>query len=74
MIEADRAGNGLSQFISATPYPLVMCQYRNLATRHPRDGSLREHQAILAALRTNNSAATEAATRRALTLNTTTRD
>lgn len=36
-----------------------MCQYRKLATRHLRDGSLREHQAILAALRTNNSAATK---------------
>jgi DNA-binding GntR family transcriptional regulator len=66
----------LARFHAATPYPLVMSQYRNLQTRHPRDGSLREHQAILAALRIANSAAAEAAmrhhlaeARRALTLN-----
>ncbi|MDQ7904628.1 GntR family transcriptional regulator [Phytohabitans sp. ZYX-F-186] len=71
----------LSRFISATPYPLVMSQYRNQATRHPRDGSLREHQAILAALRTNNRLAAEAAmrhhlaaTRRALTIKTAPQD
>jgi DNA-binding GntR family transcriptional regulator len=66
----------LARFHAATPYPLVMSQYRNLQTRHPRDGSLREHQAILAALRIGNSAAAEAAmrhhlaeARQALTLN-----
>ena len=66
----------LSRFISATPYPLVMKQYRNLETRHPRPGSLREHQAVLAALRINNTVAAEAAmryhvasARRALTVN-----
>jgi DNA-binding GntR family transcriptional regulator len=53
----------LARFHAATPYPLVMSQYRNLRTQHPRDGSLREHQAILAALRIGNSAATEAAMR-----------
>ena len=65
----------LSQFLAATPYPLVMSQYRDLLTRHPRQGSLREHQAILAALRIGNSVAAEAAmrhhlaaARRALTL------
>jgi DNA-binding GntR family transcriptional regulator len=65
----------LSQFLAATPYPLVMSQYRDLLTRHPREGSLREHQAILAALRIGNSIAAEAAmrhhlaaARRALTL------
>jgi DNA-binding GntR family transcriptional regulator len=65
----------LARFHAATPYPLVMSQYRNLRTQHPRDGSLHEHQAILAALRIGNSAATEASmrhhlgeARRALTL------
>jgi DNA-binding GntR family transcriptional regulator len=53
----------LSKFIAATPYPLVMSQYRNLQTRHPRAGSLYEHQAILATLRIHNSAAAEAAMR-----------
>lgn len=67
----------LARFHAATPYPLVQSQYRNRATRHPRDGSLREHQAILAALRIGNSAAAEAAmrhhlaeVRQALTLHT----
>jgi DNA-binding GntR family transcriptional regulator len=66
----------LAQFIASTPYPLVMSQYRNVLTRHPRAGSLREHQAILAALRIGNKVAAEAgmrhhlaAARRALTLN-----
>jgi DNA-binding GntR family transcriptional regulator len=66
----------LAQFIAATPYPLVMSQYRDLLTRHPREGSLREHQAVLAALRIGNGVAAEAgmrhhlaAARRALTLN-----
>jgi DNA-binding GntR family transcriptional regulator len=66
----------LARFIAATPYPLVMSQYRDLLTRHPREGSLREHQAVLAALRIGNGIAAEAgmrhhlaAARRALTLN-----
>lgn len=66
----------LSRFIAATPYPLVMSQYRNLQTRHPRPGSLREHQAVLAALRIGNRVAAEAAmrhhvasARKALTVN-----
>jgi DNA-binding GntR family transcriptional regulator len=66
----------LAQFLAATPYPLVMSQYRDLLTRHPREGSLREHQAILAALQIGNGVAAEAgmrahlaAARRALTLN-----
>jgi DNA-binding GntR family transcriptional regulator len=50
----------LSKFIAATPYPLVMSQYRDVQARHPRAGSLHEHQAILAALRVRNSAAAEA--------------
>ena len=66
----------LARFIAATPYPLVMSQYRDLLTRHPREGSLHEHQAICAALRIGNSVAAEAtmrhhlaSARRALTLN-----
>jgi DNA-binding GntR family transcriptional regulator len=66
----------LAQFLAATPYPLVMRQYRDLFTRHPREGSLREHQAIFAALRIGNATAAEAgmrhhlaAARHALTLN-----
>jgi len=65
----------LSRCIAATPYPLVMAQYRDPAARHPREGSLREHEAILAAICTGNRPAAEAAmryhlgaTRRALTI------
>jgi DNA-binding GntR family transcriptional regulator len=68
----------LSRFIVATPYPLVMTQYRNVETRHPREGSLREHQAILAALVIGSREAAEAAmrhhlagTRHGLTIDTT---
>jgi len=68
----------LTQFLAATPYPLVMRQYRDLVTRHPRLGSLLEHQAVLAALRAGNAIAAEAvmrhhlaSARRALTLNRT---
>lgn len=66
----------LARFISSTPYPLVMSQYRNLQVPHPRPGSLQEHQAIMAALRIGNSVAAEAvmrfhveSTRRALSIN-----
>jgi DNA-binding GntR family transcriptional regulator len=66
----------LSRFISSTPYPLVMSQYRDLQAPHPRTGSLQEHEAIMAALRIGNAPAAEAvmryhveSTRRALTLN-----
>jgi DNA-binding GntR family transcriptional regulator len=66
----------LSRFISSTPYPLVMSQYRDVQAPHPRTGSLQEHQAIMAALRIGNAPAAEAvmryhveSTRRALTLN-----
>jgi DNA-binding GntR family transcriptional regulator len=68
----------LIRFIRSTPYPLVMSQYRDPKTPHPRTESLREHRAILAALWTGDSAATEAAmrfhlaaTRRALMLGST---
>jgi DNA-binding GntR family transcriptional regulator len=40
-----------------------MSQYRNLETRHPREGSLREHKAILAALTIRSREAAEAAMR-----------
>lgn len=40
-----------------------MTQYRDLATRHPRAGSLREHEAIFAAVCTGNQVAAEAAVR-----------
>lgn len=71
----------LSRFISSTPYPLVMSQYRNIEIQHPRTGSLDEHQAILSALKIRNSVAAEsvmryhvASARRALTINVTTRN
>lgn len=67
----------LARFLSSTPYPLVMRQYRNLEAPHPRIGSLHEHQAILATLRTGNAPAAAAAmryhvasARRALTIAT----
>lgn len=44
-------------------YPLVMRQYRNLSARHPRAGSLQEHQAIFLAIVTRNSDAAVAAMR-----------
>ncbi|MFF1398543.1 GntR family transcriptional regulator [Streptomyces sp. NPDC058287] len=44
-------------------YPLVMRQYRNLSTRHPRSGSLEEHQSILLAIVTRNPDAAIAAMR-----------
>ncbi|KAA9160073.1 GntR family transcriptional regulator [Amycolatopsis acidicola] len=66
----------LTRCIAATPYPLVMAQYRDPGAPHPRPGSLREHRAILAAVCTGNRPAAEAAmrhhlgaTRRALGIN-----
>lgn len=53
----------LARFIASTPYPLVMQQYQDLEIRHPRAGSLREHEAVLAALRTGNRTAAESAMR-----------
>jgi DNA-binding GntR family transcriptional regulator len=44
-------------------YPLVMRQYRDLATQHPRSGSFEEHQAILLGIVTRNPAAATAAMR-----------
>jgi len=51
----------LAQAYDTLLYPLVMRQYRNLSARHPRDGSLEEHQAILLAIVTRNPAAAVAA-------------
>lgn len=53
----------LARFLAATPYPLVMSQYRNLDAVHPRAGSVDEHEAILAALTTRNRVGAEAAMR-----------
>jgi DNA-binding GntR family transcriptional regulator len=42
-------------------YPVVMRQYRNLSVRHPRTGSMEEHQTIFLAIVTRNPAAAVAA-------------
>ncbi|MET7823565.1 MULTISPECIES: GntR family transcriptional regulator [unclassified Streptomyces] len=44
-------------------HPLVMRQYRDLSTPHPRSGSLEEHQAIFLAIATRNPDAAAAAMR-----------
>jgi DNA-binding GntR family transcriptional regulator len=49
----------LAKFINVTPYPLVMRQFRDARTPHPRAGSLDEHTAIYAALRVRNAVAAE---------------
>lgn len=68
----------MSAFVDSLHYPLVMRQYRDLTTPHPRMNSLSEHRAIFYALRTRNADAASAAmrhhvasARRALLLNTT---
>jgi DNA-binding GntR family transcriptional regulator len=53
----------LAQFVAATPYPLVISQYRDTQASHPRADSLLEHRAIVAALRVRNSVAAEAVMR-----------
>lgn len=53
----------LAQAYDALLYPLVMRQYRNLSARHPRSGSLQEHQAIFLAIVTRNAEAAAAAMR-----------
>jgi DNA-binding GntR family transcriptional regulator len=53
----------LAQFVAATPYPLVISQYRDTQAQHPRANSLLEHRAIVAALRVRNSVAAEAVMR-----------
>jgi DNA-binding FadR family transcriptional regulator len=44
-------------------YPLVMRQYRDIAVRHPRSGSLAEHRAIPLAIVTRNPEAASATMR-----------
>lgn len=53
----------LESFVDALHYPLVMRQYRDLTTVHPRQSSLSEHRAILYALKTRNADAAAAAMR-----------
>jgi DNA-binding GntR family transcriptional regulator len=53
----------LESFVEALHYPLVMRQYRDLTSIHPRQSSLSEHRAILYALKTRNADAAEAAMR-----------
>lgn len=53
----------LAQAYDTLLYPLVMRQYRDLTARHPRGGSLQEHQAIFLAIVTRNPPAAEAAMR-----------
>ena len=53
----------LAQFVAATPYPLVISQYRDTRAAHPRADSLLEHRAIVAALRVRNGVAAEAVMR-----------
>jgi DNA-binding GntR family transcriptional regulator len=67
----------LASFIEQLVYPLVMRQYRNQTTQHPRPDSLGEHHAIVTAIQTRNPDAAAAAmrhhiatARRALLLNT----
>ncbi len=51
----------MSSFVDSLHYPLVMRQYRDLTTAHPRKSSLNEHRAILYALLTRNADAARAA-------------
>ncbi len=66
----------LASFVEQLVYPLVMRQYRNQTTQHPRPDSLGEHHAIVTAIQTRNPDAASAAmrhhissARRALLLN-----
>jgi DNA-binding GntR family transcriptional regulator len=49
----------LARTLAATRYPLVMGQFRSLASTHPRAESLKEHRAILVALRARDASAAE---------------
>lgn len=53
----------LTGFVESLHYPLVMRQYRDLTTAHPRQNSLSEHRAILYAIKTRNADAAAAAMR-----------
>ena len=53
----------LSSFIEQLVYPLVMRQYRDQTTQHPRPDSLGEHHAIVTAIQTRNPEGAAAAMR-----------
>jgi len=53
----------LTRFVDSLLYPLVMRQYRDAERANPRVGSVREHEAILAAIVTRNPEAAAAAMR-----------
>ncbi|MFE6888089.1 GntR family transcriptional regulator [Streptomyces sp. NPDC057694] len=53
----------LARFVDSLLYPLVMQQYRDADRQHPRTGSVREHEAILATIVTRNPEAASAAMR-----------
>jgi DNA-binding GntR family transcriptional regulator len=53
----------LTRFVDSLLYPLVMQQYRDADRVHPRTESVREHEAILAAIVTHNPEAASAAMR-----------
>lgn len=53
----------LARFVDSLLYPLVMQQYRDADRAHPRTESVREHEAVLAAIVTHNPEAAAAAMR-----------
>ncbi|ALE83961.1 GntR family transcriptional regulator [Pseudonocardia sp. HH130629-09] len=53
----------LTKFVESLLYPLVVRQYRDVDRPHPRPQSVREHEAILAAIATRNPEAAAAAMR-----------
>ncbi|MDH6290457.1 GntR family transcriptional regulator [Rhodococcus sp. NM-2] len=53
----------LTRFVDSLLYPLVMQQYRDADREKPRTDSVREHEAILAAIVTHNPEAAAAAMR-----------
>jgi DNA-binding GntR family transcriptional regulator len=53
----------LTRFVDSLLYPLVIRQYRDVNRPHPRPHSVREHEAILAAIATHNPEAASATMR-----------
>ncbi|BAH51980.1 putative GntR family transcriptional regulator [Rhodococcus opacus B4] len=53
----------LTRFVDSLLYPLVMQQYRDAERANPRTDSVREHEAILAAIVTHNPESAAAAMR-----------
>jgi DNA-binding GntR family transcriptional regulator len=53
----------LTRFVDSLLYPLVIRQYRDVDRPHPRPASVREHEAILAAVATHNPEAAAATMR-----------